>query len=186
MSQDTNIFGGRNKHALYTPLSEDEQEVLERLATAGQYKIVVKDWGYIDKPKVRFGDARLEFTWKLRFAKPEPPGVALHYLDLELWTHSGIFLLGNRLPTQINGQPMIAARGLEYDLAWDIQLKQIDPEIVKAIKPGATGLTSRLGNMRLTQAQKQQLHNLRTGEAKVRQMDAAAVAAAARKASERR
>lgn len=182
MSQETNVFGGKSRHGLYTPLSEDEQEVLERLAQAGQFKIVIKGWGHVPKPKVKFGDARLQFTWKMLFAKPEPPGVNLHYLDLELWTHSGIFLLANRLTVQMNGQPMVAARGLEYDLAWDIQLKQIDPAVVKMIKPGAHGLTSRLGNTRMTSEQKRQLHELRKGEAKVRQLEAQAVSEAAKKA----
>lgn len=182
MSQDTNIFGGKNVNALYTPLTEDEQEVLERLAEAGQYKIVIKDWGHVDKPNVKFGDARLQFTWKMLFHKPATP-VPVHYFVLELWTHGGIFLLRNKLATEVGGQPVMVAAGVEVDLAWDIQLKQMDPKLVKMIKPGAHGLTTRLGNMALSQHQKQQLVNLRQGEASVRQMNAVEAAKAERKTS---
>lgn len=182
MTDDKNIFGGKNPHGLYTPLSEDEQEVLERLALAGQYKIVVVDWGHVDKPNVRFGDARLEFTWNMLFSKPAAP-VPVYYFTLELWTHSGIFLLRNKLPCTVNGKPLQVAAGIEVQLAWDIQLQQIDPAVVRAIKPGAHGLTTRLGNMKMTTEQKRQLQALRQGEAAVRQADAAQIANLDKKAS---
>ena len=179
---DSNIFGGKNVNALYTPLSEDEQEVLERLANAGQYKINVVEWGFVEKPQVRYGDARLQFQWKMLFQKPQVL-TPVYFFDLELSTHSGIFLLRNRLPITVGGEPVLCGAGVELHLAWDIQLKQIDPAIVRAIKPGAHGLTSRLGNMDMTQHQKQQLHNLRKGEASVRQADVLAMAKLAKKAA---
>lgn len=182
---DTNIFGGKNANALYTPLSEDEQEVLERLAKAGQYKIKVLEWGHVDNPQVRFGDARLQFAWKMLFSKPSVH-VPVYYFDLELWTHSGIFLLRNRLPITTGGQPVLCGTGVELHLAWDIQLREIDPNVVKLIKPGAHGLTSRLGNTRYTTEQKRQLHALRKGEAAVRHMDAVEVEKLAKKASDGR
>jgi len=179
---DTNIFGGKNVNAHYTPLSEDEQEVLERLAKAGQYKVKVVGWGHVDQPQVRFGDARLQFQWKMAFTEPLVH-IPVYAFDLELWTHSGIFLLKTTQKITVGGEPVLCGAGVEIHLAWDIQLQQIDPEIVRAIKPGAHGLTSRLGNMKLTQAQKQQLHNLREGEAAVRKMDADEAAKLAKKAS---
>lgn len=179
---DTNIFGGKNKNGLYTPLTEDEQEVLERLAQAGQYRVVIKDWGFVDRPKVAYGDARLQFVWKMAFSKPEVP-MPVHFFELELWTHSGILLLKNKLPVSINGQPLQVAAGLELDMAWDIQLKQIDPAVVKAIKPGSVGLTSRLGNMKMTSEQRQQLQMLRQNEAMLRQLDVQNIQKLAKKAT---
>lgn len=179
---ESNIFGGKNVNALYTPLSEDEQEVLERLANEGQYKINVVGWGYVDKPQVRFGDARLQFQWKMLFTEPAVH-IPVYYFDLELLTHSGIFLLRDQQKITVGSEPVLCGAGVEIGLMWDIQLKQIDPEVVKAIKPGAHGLTSRLGNMKMTQHEKQQLHNLREGEKAVRKMDADEVAKLAEKAS---
>lgn len=181
---DKNIFGGGNPNALYTPLSEDEQEVLERLALSGQYKIVIKEWGHIEQPKVRFGDARLQFQWTMIFDRPAAP-MPVYFFDMELWTHSGMLLFSKRMDVAYGGRPIQVAAGVQLDLSWDIQLKQIDPHLVKALKPGASGLTSRLGNMKLDANQKQQLHNLRQAEAKIRQGDVFAAVKATKKASGR-
>ena len=181
MSTDTNLFGGKNPHGNYTPLSEDEQEVLERLALAGQYKVVIKDWGHVDKPRVRFGDARLELTWNMVFDRPEAP-MPVYFFDLELRTHSGILLSAERLPVITGGQPLQVCAGIQVRLAWDIQIKKIDPQVVRAIKPGVVGLTSRLGNMKLTSYERDQLHKLRKGEAAVRVVSAVEAAAATKRA----
>ena len=182
MSQERNIFGGRNPNGLYTPLSEDEQEVLERLAAAGEFRLVIKDWGFVDQPKIRFGDARLEVSWKMVFDRPAVP-MPLYYLKLELWTHSGHFLVAEELPTQVGGQPMQVAKGVSLDLAWDIQIRQMDPKLVKAIKTGNVGLTTRIGNQKLDGLQKRALRDLRSNEAAFRLSDAAKVAKGKKPAS---
>jgi len=181
---DKNIFGGGNPNSLYTPLSEDEQEVLERLALSGQYKINIKNWGHINKPTVRFGDARLQFTWLMLFDRPSAP-IPVYFFDMELWTHNGILLQSKRMNVAYGGRPVQVAAGVELQLAWDIQIKQIDPKVVKLLKPGATGLTSRLGNMTLDAHQRKQLHNLRQAEAKIRQEDLLAATKATKRSSGR-
>lgn len=176
MSQNTNVFGGKNPNSLYTPLSEDEQEVLERLALAGQYKVEIVDWGWVAKPQVRFGDARLQLTWQMLFDRPEVP-MPVPFFECKLWTHSGILLTSKKMATAgESGQPLSVMAGLAFEMVWDIQIQQISPEVVRAIKPGAKGLTSRLGNMRLTSEARQQLAFLRKQEAAIRSADAAALA----------
>lgn len=173
---DKNLFGGANPNALYTPLSEDEQEVLARLAETNAFKVVVKEWGYVDKPQVRYGDARLQVRFQLNFAKPEKAPIPVHFFELELWTHSGIFLVGEKLPVVQNGNPISVMRGVVLDLVWDIQIRQMDPNVVKALKPGARGLTTRHGNWQMTSLQRRKLAELRENEAKVRALDAATIA----------
>ena len=67
-------------------------------------------------------------------------------------------------------------KGVFLDLVWDIAVRSVDPNLVKAVVPGATGLTSRLqdkdtglltltGNMRLSTQEKQALKRLRNAEA---------------------
>ena len=34
--------------------------------------------------------------------------------------------------------------GLEIDMVWDISIRSLDPNLVRAVKPSAKGLTSRL------------------------------------------
>jgi len=70
--------------------------------------------------------------------------------------------------------------GVYLDLAWDIAIQNIDPKVVKAIKPGAKGLTSRLqdkdtheitrtGNMDMDSEKRMLLERARRGEAIARQ-----------------
>ena len=74
---------------------------------------------------------------------------------------------------------MIGA-GTSLQMVWDIAIKHMDPKLVKALKPGALGLTSRwidrdtgditmLGNTRMGAKDRATLRKLRQGEAKARQ-----------------
>ena len=65
------------------------------------------------------------------------------------------------------------------DMVWDIALMAMDPKVVKALKPGARGLTSRWqdrdtgeltldGNVRISSADKALLRKARSSEARSR------------------
>lgn len=193
---DTNPFGGGNPQSLYVPLSEVEQEVISRLVAAGDLEVRVLGWGVVNKPKVIFGDARMSITLPLYFNAPEPPGIPLYYLDLELRTGSGILLFRDRKSVVYGDKPVWAAAGVELLFVWDIMIAAIDPEIVKALKPGAIGYTSRLqdrdtkemtleGNMRLDTRERFLLRTLRGGEAAARADNAQQAAKAVKKEGER-
>jgi hypothetical protein len=106
----------------------------------------------------------------------------VHYFDLELRTRAGLTLFRERQPTVYNGQPLQVAAGVFVDVIWDIALSHIDPKVVKMIKPGAVGLTSRRldretgeatfkGNMNLSAAQQRLLLHLKQSEHEQRRRD---------------
>lgn len=178
---ETNAFGGANPHGLYVPLTETEQEVLSRLVEAEDLEVVIHGWGILHKPKIIFGDLRISIQFTLTFNAPAFPQ-PLHFLDLELRTRAGLTLFRERQPTVVNGRPLQVAAGMSVDLAWDIALHHIDPKVVKAIKPGAVGLTSRrldketgeatfLGNMQLNSEQKRLLQHIDEENRKFREAD---------------
>jgi hypothetical protein len=115
---------------------------------------------------------------------------------LELRTGTGLLLFKDRKSVEYGGKPVMVSAGVVLDFAWDIAIQAIDPKVVRAIKPGATGLTSRLqdkdsgkitleGNMKLTPQQRKLLRIVRQGEAASRRDDAARIAAAVKKAGGR-
>lgn len=170
-----NIFGGGNKNSLYVPLTETEQEAISRLVEAKDLKVHVLGWGIVENPRIVFGDMRLGLSFRLNFTAPDPPGIPLYHLDLELRTGSGLLLFKSRESVTYGGNPVMAAAGVYFDMVWDIAIKAIDPNIVKALIPSATGLTSRrqdrdtkemtlVGNMKLTPKQKRLLHVMQHGE----------------------
>ena len=55
---DQNQFGGGNPNSLYVPMSEDEQEVLQRLVETSDLRVVIDGWGHIDAPAVVASNAR--------------------------------------------------------------------------------------------------------------------------------
>lgn len=177
----SNPFGGKNAHGLYVPLSEDEMEVLERLADAREFKIVVREWGYITNfergrppsqgwngtPILVFGDKRISFYFRMNFNTPIVPQPNW-FFDVEVWA-AGFMLFGQRMPTEVNGRPVLLGAGVFLDLALDVAIDKIDPAIVKTIKPKMVGLTTRHGNMKLTTPLQKLLFDLQQGEQQERQ-----------------
>jgi hypothetical protein len=183
---DRNPFGGKNPHGMYVPLTDDELEVLERLAEAGEFKLVVKDWGHVTGfrrgrydpntwhanpfPLVVFGDKRISFYFRLSLTAPVVPQPNW-YFDMEVWA-LGFCLFRQRMPTESGGNPIQVAAGIDLDLALDVAIDKIDPAIVKTIKPKAIGLTTRHGNMRLGAAERRLLSKVQAGERAVREHSA--------------
>lgn len=179
MNDGRNMFGGKNPHGLYVPMTEDEQEVLERLAGEGLV-LIIHGWARLDKPRFSFGDLRAAIgPFTLDFTYPPAP-VTLHYLDLELQRTNGQTIVRERLPVE---PPVQVCAGVSIELQWDIAIDHMDPEFVRSVKPGAIGLTSfrqdkdtgertEIGNMHLDATQRKTLHEIEADAAKIRQMDA--------------
>jgi hypothetical protein len=168
---NTNIFGGKNPNALYTPMTEDEQEVLARLVEAEDMEIHVKQWGVVNKFMERpvFGDKRIQIKFWVKFSKPDVL-IPVHYFELELRTRAGQLLYAEKQAVKdANGGPLMVGAGIALPLCWDIAIQQMDTRLVKDIKPGAHGLTTREGNRRLSESEQLVFSALREREAKVRE-----------------
>lgn len=180
---DGNMFGGKNPHGLYVPMSEDEQEVVARLIESDDLEVNIVGWGVAPQAKYVVGDHRVGIVFEMRIDRPDLSApVPLHFLDLELRTRAGMLLFGERLPTAVNGVAPQVANGMSLVFAWDIAIHSMDPKLVKMFKPGAIGLTSRRidpatgertaeGNLILTPEQKAALRVLTEGEKKVKAQD---------------
>lgn len=175
-----NPFGGGNIKSLYTPMSEDEQEVLSRLVLTRDLDVFIVGWGFIKGVSASFGDLRLDIPIQITFSAPEIPR-EVNYFDLELRTGSGVLLFRERQSTYYNNQPLMVRAGTNLSMIWSIAIRSMDPKIVKMYKPGAMGLTSRwidkdtgkatlLGNTHMSEADKTLLKKLRRGEAAVKRM----------------
>ena len=176
MANATNPLGGGNPNSLYVPMSETEQEVLERLTERDDLMVVVHGWGNVHSPKVTFGDLRIAVSFRMEFDRPAVP-MGVPWFDLELRTRSGLRLFGpDRLPTAYNGQPFKACAGVFVDMIWDIAVEKMDPKLVKMIKPQAIGLTTREGNQKFTGEAAKLYKLVRTGEAGIRAYDEKKVA----------
>ena len=174
MAADKNRFGGI-KGSNYTPMSETEQEVLERLIATRDLDVFIKGWGHIKGVEGTVaGDLRLAIPLVMNFDRPATP-MPVHYFDLELRTGSGILLFKERQSTMYNGVPLLISAGTHLSMIWDIAIRHMDPKLVKAYKPGATGLTSRwqdrdtgqmtlFGNSRMKAEDRKALVRLRKGE----------------------
>ena len=179
----TNIFGGKNPHGAYVPLTEDEQEVLQRIVDSKDVELVVHGWTTLQEPAITFGDLRVCVKFRLNFSSGRP--MPVHYFDLELRLISGESIFRQRMPVDVNGQPVTVGHGagVDYlDLAWDIAIDHMDPSFVKRVKPGAIGLTSRRldkdtkertfsGNMKLTNQQGNWLNSMERGAKEIREDD---------------
>lgn len=181
---EKNRFGGGNASSLYVPMSDVEQEALMRLVESQTLRIRVLGWNMPDiiPQRVVYGDKRVQITFQVVFpalAVPTP----LPQLAVELRTESGIVLFRKVYPTVGNdGRPIEIVGGVAFDLQWDIAIDHWDPALVKMLKPGALGLTSRridkdtghrtlLGNMKVGLDDRQALLELERAEAQARALD---------------
>jgi hypothetical protein len=165
---ETNMFGGANPNGMYVPMTEDEREVITRLVESKDLQLVIHGWGHLDNPNIIVGDHRIGIRFRLDFNAPAAP-VDIYYFDLELRTYSGLTIFREKMPIH-NGPAQVCA-GLFVELIWDIAVHHLDPKIVKQVKPGAIGLTSRRldtttgdatfdGNMKLSETQRNYLAHL--------------------------
>ena len=175
-----NIFGGGNANSLYIPMSEDEQEAIARMIEQGNLRVHIVDWGYVNKPRITFGDARLKVEMTICFNKPEKPQ-PVEFFDFELQTDLGEVIYKNRMSTLYDNKPISIHAGLELTMVWDIMIKALDPKFVRRWKPLVTGITSRrmdrdtgdltlYGNMNLNPEQRKLIQKLAEGEQLARQI----------------
>lgn len=173
----SNIFGGANENSLYVPMSDLEQEAVSRIVEDHGLEVRIRGWGK-STPIVVHGDLRISLFIDMSFSAPEFP-TPVHYFELELWTKTGIKLFpvmgADKQSVMYGGNPLYVSAGVKIQLAWDISMHSMSPELVKKIVPGATGLTSRVidkttgnltltGNMRLSEDHLRYLHYLRSQE----------------------
>jgi hypothetical protein len=173
---EKNIFGGANPNGLYVPLTEDEQEALHRLVERDDIELVIHGWATLSRPQIRLGDKRLSCRFNLEFKASHPRPVK--YFDLELRTTGGISLYRQKKAISLDGvNPIIVHAGMSLTLDWDISIHHVNPELVKMLKPGAIGLTSRRldrdtglptfrGNMKLSPVQERILQTIETQESR--------------------
>lgn len=168
---DQNPFGGKNPHSLYTPMSEDEQEVLDRLIQDNDLEIHIVNWGIVKKfEAVSFGDLRLQIVFRVVLTAPDLH-IPVPFFDLELRTRSGILLFKEKKPLGPPGEPLMLGAGSDLTLEWIIAIRKMDPDFVKAMKPGARGLTSRDGNYRLSERERRLLQGMRNREESLKAED---------------
>jgi len=177
MSQDENRFGGKNPFGLYVPMTDTEQEILLRLVESQSLRVVIPMLKETVVPtKVGYGDKRVAITFPVAFK-----GVAqsIKTLEVELWAQGVLLLKKSYLVADEVGNARMVGEGVAWELQWDIAIDHMDPKLVKALKPGAFGLTSKrldkdtgdrtfLGNMTLDNSDQKALRFLEKGEEKVR------------------
>lgn len=177
----SNLLGGKNENSIYTPMSETEQEVLSRVAKDLRVEIV--GWGFVTSPQVVFGDKRISIMLSLAFNAPAQP-MPVHFFHIRVFVDSlNLLVHDKKYPTVNGGSPILVGAGLVYDMALDIAIDHMKPEFVKAVMPGAVGLTTRRldattgqrtiqGNARLTDEQKRMTAFLDKQDAAMDRMDA--------------
>lgn len=174
-----NIFGGKNPHGLYVPMSEDEQETLSRLIEGDYLEMGIENGPFkIVNTKFILGDLRLGIRFQLECPELIVNQV-LSSLQLKLNIRNGKTLFSEE--KEITPQ-VILQNGMILSFQWDIALHSISSDIVKEIKPGSIGLTSRRqdkdtremtreGNMKLSSFQKKLLSHVEEGSARIREID---------------
>lgn len=120
----------------YTPLTEREQDVVDRMIDDQQMYVEV-EWlqftGYHPNPEFQAGDKRLKIEFPLEFQRPENFELPVRNVTLRLKRRDGTALVETVEPTIHNGQPLMVSEGKVAHLVWDLMLDEIDGEIASDI-----------------------------------------------------
>jgi hypothetical protein len=193
MSNDEkNMFGGGNANSVYIPMSDVEQEAINRLIEEQLLTVDIVGWGYIQNPHITLGDKRVSVHLDMTFNAPDIP-MEVHYFDFVL-KRGNYVLFQERHRTYYNHKPIMVGSGTNLNMIWDIAIARIDPKLVKMLVPHARGLTSRLtdkdtgemttfGNMKLSSIEKQVAMKLKSGEENVKKINRKDVVSATNKAT---
>jgi len=169
---DGNMFGGGNPNFLYAPMSEDEQEVLDRLVDKDAMVIHVVGWGVVNSfDEIIKGDANLKLRFTLTFSSPAIRiPVTFFDLELRLRTDDPIKKPGRLLfkKTEVvrggDGGALWIGAGDVMPFEWTITIQNMEPSLVKDIKTGAVGLTTREGNRHLKGSTQRVFEHMRRSE----------------------
>lgn len=138
----------------YTPLTNDEQDVLSRLIDegrelyvevraldcSGEDKRIVSE-GFHPEPEITWGDKRIQVQFPLEFTRPSVL-TPIHALHLQLKMRDESVLVDDIQPARgPNGNAIRIMEGTTLDLIWDVMIDRIPDRFQKRIRPGLTGKT---------------------------------------------
>lgn len=173
MTSDKNKFGGV-AGSLYTPMSECEQEVLDRIIHSGEVRLLLafncKNIQYkldeIERPTIKHGDARVRVDIDAIMTGPMV-AMSAYSLELSLLYKDRTLFKETQSLVYEEGAFMIG-KGVHLLMSWDIQIRKMSSELVKEVKTGAVGLTTRDGNTNYDHDTNHELRKLRERESLVR------------------
>lgn len=162
-SGEGNPLGGANPHGLYVPITPDEQDGIERAKERGVV-VKVSGLGVFPSTHVTIGDHRVSVGFTVSVKEPRSLTQFSHSVE----TEDGIVLAAETISCIQMGQPMRLLPGEEVEMEIHISVARIDPKVLRQLRPGVTGLTSRrvdrdtgefsfAGNMQLTDDQRKLL-----------------------------
>lgn len=123
----------------YTPLRDDEQDVLHRvLKERGQVRVEVQGWGYAPYPTITIGDKRIQVCFPWTFTAPAHP-VQVPAFHMRLCTSDGRVLYEETQSTLGNGRYLVVQEGLTVQFQWDISIGALNGDLMRSIKPGVKG-----------------------------------------------
>lgn len=129
----------------YTPLSEKEQDVLNRMIEGQEVYVEVEEggggyhFGYHPNPEITSGDKRIQVKFPMEFTQPEGITVPVTHLDLKLKTRNHEKIAHTTEHTYFNGEPLGVTAGLQVDLIWDLMVDEISDEFQGDILPRIKG-----------------------------------------------
>jgi hypothetical protein len=127
-------------HYKYEPLTNNEQEVLQRMIEGQDVYVEVESWGYHPAPQMTAGDKRLQVRFPLTFTRPTGGIIApVTQLRLHLKMRDGRTIFSDTKSVCVNYKPLPVSAGLQIDLIWDIALDRISAEFQSLIMPGIRG-----------------------------------------------
>lgn len=125
----------------YNPMTDNEQEALQRMIEGQDVYVEVVGWGFYPTPTLTVGDKRLQVRFPMEFTRPLDISIPVRSLTLRLKNRQGQLIFSDTKPTLHQNQPMLVTAGLRIDLIWDIAVDKVSPEFQRTLLPGYKGTT---------------------------------------------
>lgn len=129
----------KHQHGHYVPLSEKEQDVVQRMLENEDLYVQIVDWGYHPAPTITAGDKRVQIRFPMEFNRPVGLEIPVRHFRLRLKMRNGRTVAETIESTVYNNQPLYITAGMRIDLVWDLALDSISEDVQDMIIPKIKG-----------------------------------------------
>lgn len=127
------------RFANYKPLSEREEDAINRMTEREDLMVEIEGWGYHVNPDISVGDKRIQIKLNMEFTRPKGIEANVKQFHLKLKMRDGRVLAESIESTIQNYQPLKVTAGRQVGMVWDLAIDEVPDDVIGTVIPETRG-----------------------------------------------